>query len=225
MRVLLIHNQYQQAGGEDAVVRAESALLRAHGHEVQLYGRSNDELRQVPVLKAGMSAIWSRSAASDIDRICTSFDPDVVHVHNTFLVISPAVYWVAARRNVPVVQTLHNFRLLCPQGTFLKHGAVCQACVNRLPWRAIPGKCYRDSALQSSLLTGLLATHSWLGTYRHKVTRFIALSAFSRSRFIDGGLPAEKLRIKPNFVDCSGTPGWDDRRGGLYVGRLSPEKA
>jgi len=224
MKILLVHNRYQQAGGEDAVVGAEAALLRSHGNEVRLYGRSNDELRRMPVLKAGMDAVWSRSAAGEIDALCRTYQPDLVHVHNTFMMISPAVYWIAARRHIPVVQTLHNFRLLCPQGTFLRHGAVCQDCLRRQPWRAIPRKCYRDSALQSSLLAGLLAAHSWLGTYRHKVTRYIALSGFSRNCFVDGGLPAEKLRIKPNFVDCKATPAWGGRSGGLYVGRMSAEK-
>lgn len=224
MKVLLVHNRYQQAGGEDAVVHAEAAMLRRHGHEVRLYGRSNDELLHMSVLKAGVNAVWSRRAAGEVDEMCATYRPDVMHVHNTFLAISPVVYWIAARRCIPVVQTLHNFRLLCPQGTFLRHGSACLDCLNRQPWRAVPRKCYRDSALQSSLLVGLLAAHSWLGTYRHKVTRYIALSAFSRACFIDGGLPAEKLRVKPNFVDCSGIPGWGKRSGGLYVGRLSPEK-
>lgn len=224
MKVLLIHNRYQQAGGEDTVVRAEAALLRSRGHEVRLYGRTNDELLRMPMLKAGINAVWSRSAAAEVDGMCASYQPDVMHVHNTFLMISPAVYWVAAHRTIPVVQTLHNFRLLCPQGTFLREGAVCQDCLKRQPWRAIPHKCYRGSALQSSLLAGLLAAHSWLGTYRHKVSRYIALSGFSRACFIEAGFPAEKLRIKPNFVDCSAAPAWGTRSGGLYVGRLSEEK-
>jgi len=224
MKILLIHNAYRQAGGEDAVVRAETGLLRSRGHEVLAYGRSNDELQGRPILQAGMEAFWSRQAAADIDAMCASFRPDVVHVHNTFLVISPAVYWTAARRHIPVVQTLHNFRLLCPQGTFLREGKVCEDCLNRLPWRAVARSCYRGSASQSSLLAGLLTGHGWLGTYRHKITRFIALSAFSRARFITGGLPAAKMRVKPNFVEAAQPPQWEERGGGLFVGRLSEEK-
>lgn len=224
MKILLIHNAYQQAGGEDAVVRAETALLRSRGHEVLAYERSNDELQGRPMLQAGIQAVWSRQAADDIDAMCASFRPEVVHVHNTFLVISPAVYWAAARRNIPVVQTLHNFRLLCPQGTFLRNGKVCEDCLNRLPWRAAARSCYRESALQSSLLAGLLTGHGWLGTYRNKITRFIALSAFSRARFIAGGLPAAKMRVKPNFVEADQAPLWEGRGGGLFVGRLSEEK-
>jgi len=224
MKILLIHNAYRQAGGEDAVVRAETGLLRSRGHEVLAYGRSNDELQGRPILQAGMEAFWSRQAAADIDAMCASFRPDVVHVHNTFLVISPAVYWTAARRHIPVVQTLHNFRLLCPQGTFLREGKVCEDCLNRLPWRAVARSCYRGSASQSSLLAGLLTGHGWLGTYRHKITRFIALSAFSRARFITGGLPAAKMRVKPNFVEAAQPPQWEGRGGGLFVGRLSEEK-
>jgi glycosyltransferase involved in cell wall biosynthesis len=223
MKILLVHNAYQQAGGEDVVVCAETALLRSRGHEVLPYRRSNDELRGRPVLLSCMDAVWSRKAVADVDAMCASFRPDVVHVHNTFHMISPAIYWAAARRHIPVVQTLHNFRLLCPQGTFLRQGKVCEDCLNRRPWRAVVHNCYRGSALQSSLLAGLLTGHVWLGTYRHKITRFIALSAFSRARFIAGGLPAEKMRVKPNFVESTQAPSWGGR-GGLFVGRLSEEK-
>lgn len=223
MKILLIHNAYQQAGGEDAVVRAETALLRSRGHEVLPYRRSNDELQGRPVLQSCMEAVWSRKAAADVDAMCASFLPDLVHVHNTFLVISPAVYWAAARRRIPLVQTLHNFRLLCPQGTFLRQGKVCEDCLKRRPWRAVVHSCYRGSALQSSLLAGLLTGHALLGTYQHKITRFIAMSAFARARFIAGGLPAEKIRVKPNFVESAQAPSWEGR-GGLFVGRLSEEK-
>lgn len=227
MKILLIHNSYQYFGGEDMVVRAEMALLRRNGHAVQLYTRSNSELHQLPAARAAMaaiSAVWSRHAAAEVDEICEEFEPDVIHVHNTFLVISPSIFWVAARRGIALVQTLHNFRLLCPQGTFLRNGAVCEDCLNRKLWRPVIRKCYRGSALQSSMLAGMLTAHACLGTYRNKVTRYIALSAFSRARFIEGGLPAEKFRIKPNFVDADRLPEWDSRDGGLFVGRLSKEK-
>jgi glycosyltransferase involved in cell wall biosynthesis len=224
MRILVIHNAYRQPGGEDAVVRAELELLRQHGQAVQVYRRSNDELVHRSAARAAMSAVWSRQAARDIDRVCAGFQPDVVHVHNTFLVISPSVYWAAARRKAAVVQTLHNFRLLCPQGTFLRARAVCDACAGRPPWRAVVHQCYRNSAAQSAVLAGILMGHAALGTYEKKVSRFIALSGFARDRFIAGGLPAQKIRVKPNFVERARRPCWGSRRGGLFVGRLSEEK-
>ncbi|TFW33776.1 glycosyltransferase [Massilia horti] len=224
MKILFVHNAYQHFGGEDAVVNAEMDLLRAHGHAVDLYLRNNDELKQLSSAVAATTVIWSRQAARHIRSLCDSFRPDLIHVHNTFALISPSVYWVAAQKNIPVVQTLHNYRLLCPQGTFLRKGSICQDCLGKAPWRAVGRKCYRQSAPQSAVMAGMLGAHRAAGTYRDRVTRYIALTAFARDRFIQGGLPAEKLRVKPNFVDVPVQPAWEARRGGLFVGRLSEEK-
>lgn len=224
MKILIAHNAYQQRGGEDAVVDAEAALLRRYGHEVEMYRQHNDALNRMPRATAAVTAIWSRRSSIDVDALCRGFAPDLIHVHNTFPLISPSLYWAAARRRVPVVQTLHNFRLLCPQAIFLRDGKVCEDCIGKLPWRAVMRKCYRESAAQSAVITGMLATHRALGTYRERITRYIALNRFAREKYIEGGLPAERFRIKPNFVASSQAPCWDSRRGGLYVGRLSTEK-
>lgn len=224
MKILVAHNAYQQRGGEDAVVDAELALLRANGHEVETYRLHNDALADMPRATAAATAIWSRHAAGDIDVLCDRFHPDVIHVHNTFPLISPSLYWAAAKKQVPVVQTLHNFRLLCPQAIFLRDGKICEDCIGKVPWRSVARKCYRDSAMQSAVITGMLATHRVIGTYRNRVTRYIALNKFARDKYVEGGLPAERFRIKPNFVQSSGTPTWTNRQDGLYVGRLSGEK-
>jgi glycosyltransferase involved in cell wall biosynthesis len=224
MKILVAHNAYQHRGGEDAVVEAEVALLRDYGHEVALYRQHNDAINQMPRAVAAVSTIWSHRSAGEVDRICEQFRPDVIHVHNTFPLISPSLYWTAARRKVPVVQTLHNFRLLCPQAIFLRDGKVCEDCIGKLPWRSVTRKCYRESALQSAVVTGMLAMHRAIGTYRKRVARYIALNAFARDKYIEGGLPAELFRIKPNFVPSAVPPDWAMRRGGLYVGRLSSEK-
>lgn len=224
MKILIAHNAYQLSGGEDAVVEAEVALLKSHGHEITLYRRHNDELNAMSRPAAAMSAFWSRQAAGDIARLCEDFHPDVIHAHNTFPLISPSILWSAARLRIPIVQTLHNFRLLCPQATFLREGKVCEDCLGKLPWRGVTHKCYRASTVQSAVAAGMLATHRMLGTYRDRVTTFIALSAFCRDKFVAGGLPAQRFRIKPNFVVSNSEPSWDDRSGGLYVGRLSTEK-
>ena len=224
MKILFIHNAYQHFGGEDAVVEMEIALLRSHGHAVQLYQRHNDELHALPAATAAVSALWSRRSAHEVDAMCADFQPDLIHAHNTFPLISPSVYWTAARRRIAVVQTLHNFRLLCAQGTFIREGTVCEDCLGKSPWRAVVRKCYRESLPQSAVLAGMLSAHRLAGTYRTRITRYIALSAFSRDRFIAGGLPAQRLRIKPNFVDGSVLPVPGQRGGGLFVGRLSSEK-
>lgn len=224
MKILFVHNAYQNFGGEDAVVEAEITLLRSHGHNVELYNRHNDELHHLNAVSAAAGTIWSSRSVNEIDAVCERFNPDVIHVHNTFPLISPSVYWTAVRNRIPVVQTLHNFRFLCPQGTFLRNGTICEDCLGKTPWRAVTRKCYRESMPQSAVLVGMLGAHRFGGTYRNKVTRYITLSAFSRDRFIRGGLPATRMRIKPNFVVSEAEPDWNRRQGGLFVGRLSNEK-
>jgi glycosyltransferase involved in cell wall biosynthesis len=224
MKILIAHNTYQYRGGEDTVVEAEIELLRAYGHDVELYSQHNDSVNRMPRVVAAATAIWSQHSADEIGKICERFRPDVVHAHNTFPLISPSLYWTASRRQLPIVQTLHNFRLLCPQAIFLRDGKICEDCIGKLPWRSVAHKCYRESAAQSAVVTGMLATHRLLGTYRHRVTRYIALNTFARDKYVQGGLPAERFRIKPNFVASDRSPQWTLRHGGVYVGRLSIEK-
>lgn len=224
MRILVAHNSYQHRGGEDVVVEAEIALLRAHGHEVMFYQRHNDELKTMSLPAAAVSTIWAKRSTDDLERLCMEFKPDLVHVHNTLPLISPSLYWAATRRNIPVVQTLHNFRLICPQAMLLRDGKVCEDCVGKLPWRAVSRKCYRESTVQSAVLTGMLATHHALGTYRDKITRYIVLNEFCRQKFIQSGMAPGLLKIKPNFVAARADAPPTERKGGLFIGRLSPEK-
>jgi len=224
MRVLIVHNRYQLRGGEDVVAEAEAALLRANGVEVRVYQRSNDELRDMPAALAALATVWSRRAAREIAALCRAQRPDLIHFHNTFPLISAAPYWTAAAHGIPVVQTLHNFRLLCPQAMLLRDGRPCHDCVGRLPWRAVTHRCYRDSLLQSGVAAGALVAHRLLGSYRHRVQAYIALSQFSRQQYLAGGLPAQRLHVKPNFVADHGAPPAQPRKGGLFVGRLSAEK-
>jgi len=223
LRVLVAHNRYQQRGGEDSVAEAEVALLQSHGHPVALYTRDNHDIETMARVDAATQTFWSKRTTSDISRLIREFRPDVVHVHNTFPLISPSIYWTAHRHRVPIVQTLHNFRLVCPQALMLREDRPCEDCVGKLPWRGVQHACYRQSRLQTGLLAGMLTVHRAIGTWQDKVTRYIALNAFCRDRFIAGGLPADRLRIKPNFVDL---PAPDDapRSGFLFVGRLSAEK-
>jgi glycosyltransferase involved in cell wall biosynthesis len=222
-RVLIVHNTYQQRGGEDTVVEAESELLRQHGHAVQLYQRHNDEVGQSSPWQLARDTIWSPRTGRDIAQQVAAFRPDIIHVHNTMPLVSPAVYWAAQKARVPVVQTLHNFRLMCPQALLLREGKVCEDCVGHMPWRAVVHRCYRGSIAQSAAVATMLQTHRALGTWRNKVTLYIALNAFCRDKFVQGGLPAERLRIKPNFVDLAAPPA-GPRQGFLFAGRLSHEK-
>src|SRR6516165_6259206 len=149
MKILLTHNSYQQAGGEDAVVAAEAALLAERGHEVITYRRSNEELNGEGLIGqavAGLRTTWSSRSYREIAQLLKKDKPDIAHFHNTFPLISPAVYYACEEIGVPVVQTLHNYRLLCPASTFLRDGKVCEECL-RLPvaWPGIAHGCYRAS--------------------------------------------------------------------------------
>lgn len=222
-RVLIVHNAYQHRGGEDTVVESEVDLLRSHGHEVETWFRSNDDVAGMSAPSLARNTLWSGRTQHEMTTRVRRFKPDLVHAHNTFPLISPSLYWAAAHVGVPVVQTLHNFRLMCLNALFLREGKVCEDCMGRLPWHGVARACYRGSHMASSALAGMLVLHRGLGTYRNKVACYIALNEFCRSKFIEGGLPAERIVVKPNFVDFD-APVPAHRQDLLFVGRLSTEK-
>ncbi len=223
MRIAFIHNSYQHRGGEDSVVQAEIALLRSYGHAVETYFRSNDDVVSMSSLTLARQTLWSNRTLRDLAQLIRRFQPDVIHAHNTFPLISPSLYWAAGRAGVPVVQTLHNFRLMCLNALFLREGNVCEDCKGKTAWRGVARACYRGSRSASAALANMLTLHRGLGTYQKKVARYIALNEFCRRKFIEGGLPAERIVMKPNFVDFP-SPLPRSREGLLFVGRLSAEK-
>jgi glycosyltransferase involved in cell wall biosynthesis len=224
MKILVAHNRYRYRGGEDTVVDAEVDLLRRNGHEVLVYLRDNEELTRMKNHHAALQTLWSHKAVADVTALSEKFRPELIHSHNTFPLISPSLYSVATRLNVPVIQTLHNFRLICPQATLLRKGVHCEDCVGHLPWRAIVHRCYRNSLSQSAVSSSMIMLHRLLRTWHTKVTRYIVLNQLCRDKFIAGGFPFDLLRIKPNFVDSANEPEWVFRSGGIFIGRLSEEK-
>ncbi|MDB5805465.1 MAG: transferase [Betaproteobacteria bacterium] len=224
LRVLLVHNRYQQAGGEDAVVADEMRMLQKNGVHVELYERHNGQVATISPARLAAGTVWSTRTTADLEGIIGRFRPDLIHAHNTFPLISPSLYYGAASHHIPVVQTLHNFRLFCAQAMFMRDGAVCEDCLGKLPWRGVLRRCYRGSTAQSAVLVAMLGAHRSLGTYRRRVTRYIALNRFCRDKFIEAGLPAERVVVKPNFVDLPAPDAAGPRGGALFVGRLSPEK-
>lgn len=223
LRVLLVHNRYRHRGGEDVVFEREAQLLRDAGHEVETYERHNDEIDDIGTAAAAAQTLWSRRTVRDITAIARRFRPDVAHVHNTFPLISPSVYPALERAGVPIVQTLHNYRLMCLNAMLLREGKPCEDCLGRLPWRGVAQGCYRGSPAQSAVLAATLALHR-RRTIIAYVDRFIALTQFARGLFVRAGIPAEKIVVKPNFVPDRGRALEEGRSGFLYVGRLSGEK-
>lgn len=225
MKILLAHNYYQHPGGEDQCFHAEVAMLKEHGHEIVTYEQHNDNVARLskPALMA--ATIWNRQTYRDIRQRLAEDRPDIVHCHNVFPLISPAIFYAAHRAGVPVVQTLHNYRLLCPGALLLRDGRPCQDCIGRsIPWPAVAHKCYRGSRTQTLGVVSMLATHRMLGTWLRCVTGFLAPSEFSRRMLIDGGLPSAKIRVKPNFVADDPKEGAGEGDYVICVGRLSGEK-
>src|SRR3989344_8570702 len=164
-RILVAHNRYLQRGGEDAVVDAELALLQSRGHAVELYERDNRSIGHRSGLASLRDTLWSSRTSRDLESLANAFRPDIIHVHNTFPLISPSIYWFADSRRIPIVQTLHNFRLMCAQAMLLRKGAVCDVCLGHHPWRGVLHKCYRGSYTQSAAIAGMLSLHRFLGTF------------------------------------------------------------
>ncbi len=225
-RVLLLHNRYQIAGGEDVVVQTEKALLEANDHPVALLETNNDDIASpLEKAKAATNAIYSYSSKQWVRAEIASFLPDVVHVHNFFPLLSPSVYYACREAGVPVVQTLHNYRLLCPDVYFFREGKVCEDCLGKFfPWPAIVHGCYHGSRAGTAVVATMLSTHRALQTWTKMVDVYIALTEFARQKFIQGGLPANKIVVKPNFIHPDPREGEGQGRYALFVGRLSPEK-
>ena len=291
LTILVVHNHYQQRGGEDSVFETECAMLEAAGHTVIRYTKHNDEIgapaqgsgvrvqglantrdqglgarderrqanpsdspapglgpkaygqtpssnpadqRQIETLIDSETSpraftrnpfraflcfswlkklslfsktFWNRTIYRETTEIIKREKPDIVHCHNTFPLISPSVYWAAAKQGVPVVQTLHNYRLICINPYLYRGGRICEACLGRSPLRGVIHRCYRNSFSASFTVAAMLMIHRLLGTYRNKVTTYIALTEFGRKKFLEARLcDPEKVVVKPNAVAAEAVP-------------------
>jgi glycosyltransferase involved in cell wall biosynthesis len=217
-----------QPGGEDQVLAAETCILENHKHHIFHFTKNNHLIKNLNPIKLACITLWNKIAADELLDVIQKIRPDIVHFHNTFPLISPSAYYAAKSEGVPVVQTLHNFRLLCPNALFFRNGHVCEDCLGKfVAWPGILHACYRDSRTATTVAAFMLSLHRLLRSYSKIVDLFIALTETSRSKFILGGLPAEKVVVKPNFVDNENySPRCQKsiRRYALFVGRLSPEK-
>jgi glycosyltransferase involved in cell wall biosynthesis len=221
--VLLVHNYYRGRGGEDQLFTVEAELLEQLGNRVVRYEDYNDRIQSS--FLAGLTSAWNHRSYERIREIVRSHQPDVAHFHNTFPLISPAAYYAVRKLGVPVVQTISNFRLLCPGGLFLRDGLPCEDCPKHgslLP--ALAHRCYRASLPATAAVAGMITLHRAVGTWRRVVDAYITLSQFARTKFVNAGWPAERIAVKSNFV--APDPGIGDGSGGyaLFVGRLSEEK-
>ena len=224
LTVLLVHNFYQHPGGEDRVFEVEGEMLEQRGHRVLRYTLRNEEVDEMNRVALAARTVWSRDAYREVLDIVEREGVDVVHVHNTLPLASPSVYHAAQDGGAAVVQTLHNFRLICAGALLLRDGHICHDCVGtRLALPAIRHACYRGSTGATAAVVATTAIHKAAGTYASKVDRYIALSDFARGLFIEGGLPEALVVTKPNalLAEPSLGPGGDFA---LFGGRLDSNK-
>ena len=228
MRVLLIHNSYQSGlSGEYTVFASEKALLESRGHNVILFERFNDEIKSLSAWKKASllwKTTWVAKSYSQIRQLIRRERPEIAHFHNTLPLISPAAYYACQDEGVPVVKTLHNYRLMCPNGIFMRSGRICEECLYYGLWRGIKHGCYRNSRLQTAAVANMLWLHQLRGTWKRQIDAYIALTEFSRRKFIEGGLPAHKIFIKPNFLWSPPEPSNNHDGYAIFIGRLTKGK-
>ncbi|MCP3976175.1 MAG: glycosyltransferase [bacterium] len=204
MRIFQVTTQYREAGGEDSVVAAETELLRAAGHEV-IEWRNANPAGGAAAAKALLQSPWNRKAAAEVASAAKAAQPDVVHVHNTWYATSPAAFpAINEAVDAPIVMTLHNYRLACANGVFLRDGAPCELCVGNGPWRAVRYGCYRESRPASVFAAATISVNRRRGSWRDNVDRYLALTEFAKGRLVASGLDESRIRIKPNFVPDPG---------------------
>jgi len=226
MKILQVHNGYSQRGGEDAVVAAEAALLESRGHVVDRYTVSNVGVGGMSWFGVGLRCGNNRTSMQAMASHIAVSRPDLVHVHNFFPLLSTAIYQPCAESNIPVVQTLHNYRPICLGANLTRDGRPCEQCVGTLPIRGIAHRCYKSSVLASAAGALMIASNARRDVWRRSVDRFIAPSNFTREKFAAAGFPRARIMVKPNFADgiWRERPRAARRAGALFVGRLSEEK-
>lgn len=232
MKILLVHNFYGSASpsGENTVYETEKKLLEEHGHEGSTFTRHSDEIRGQGAwgeLKGGISTPWNIFSYYGLKKRLAIEKPDVLHVHNFFPLLSPAIFHAARDQATATVLTLHNYRLFCAAGIPMRDGKPCIDCLvqqSMLP--ALQHKCYRNSRMATLPMAAMIGLHRWLGTWRKHVDAFIALTTFQKDMMAAAGLPEHKIFIKPHFYPAPPTPlPWNDRKNRvIYIGRLSGEK-
>jgi len=210
-------------GGEDTVVASEKKMLEENGHQVRTYYRHNSELDKYSLVekwKLLTSTTWNKASYAEIKQAIQEFKPDVCHVHNFLPLISPSVSAACKEESVPLVQTLHNYRQMCANGLLLRNNKVCETCVGASAYRSVSRKCYRDSHLQTFAVARMLENTDW----QQHADAYLCFTSFMKQKYVAHGLPAEKIHIKPNFVEHLTHADVQDRPYLIYVGRLEENK-
>lgn len=226
MKILILHNEYQQYGGEDTVVKNEVKLLQDAGHSVHVEIISNHQISGIwSKLSAAVGLVFSWRSYFSVKKLIKEVRADVVHVHNFFPLWSPSIFYACKSLKIPVILTLHNYRTLCPTALLMHDGKVTEKSITHGPWWAVSKKVYRGSLWGTFLLSLMISVHKYLDTWNKQVSKFIVLTNFAKNKFSQAGFLDNKIIVKPNFVDIN----FDQNQKKfesmfLFVGRLSEEK-
>lgn len=228
MKILLVHNQYQKTGGEDIVLSSEKKILISRGHKTALFLRNNKNIYSVlSKIKTAFESKYSMNAKNALSEKIKAFDPDIVHIHNFFPILTPSIYDACIENKKPVVQTLHNYRIICPGALLMRDGKICEKCIfGNFYWAAIH-RCYRRSFWSSTAVVRMLRHHRKTQTWCKKIDQYIVLTNFAKNKFIQSGFPPKKITIKPNFYEDKQkkqSNSHTNHGSALFVGRMSHEK-
>lgn len=220
MKILIIHTHYLEIGGEDQVVSSEVSLLKEHGHEVIIYEKTNEYIENLSFLKKFLYILFdlnfSRTVYREIKEIIKKENPDIAHIHNIFYCVTPSVYFALKEEGIPIVQSLHNYRLFCLRGTFYNKGEVCEKCRDKMLFKGVLERCWRNSLFSSFFLAKILHNKTFL----KNIDSFIVTSNFSKNKFIELGLDPSKLHLKTNFLSSNFEENIEDKKYALFLGRL-----
>ncbi|MDC0204488.1 glycosyltransferase family 4 protein [Flavobacteriales bacterium] len=227
MRILQIHNKYQIRGGEYSVLKNEARLLNKEGNSIEQLFFENENIQSLKdKLITGFNVLYNFKSARLLKRKIIKFKPDIIHVHNYFPLASPSIFYVANKKKIPIVMTLHNYRLICPNALLLKNNQICELCVNKsFAFDGVLNSCYRDSRAQTFILAFMSFMHKKFKTWNTKIDKYIALTNFAKNKMENSSLKLknDKIVVKPNFVEDYGFENTKEDYF-LFIGRLSEEK-
>ena len=226
MKILQVHNVYIGKTGEETVVAEEKKVLEQQGHEVVQFVKDNGNLSDLGIidkLKVYSSLLSSKAIARELAEYIDTEKPDVCHVHNTFPIITPVVYEVCQQKGLPVIQTLHNYKMVCTNSLMFREGDICEKCLNKSLYNSVKYKCYRNSYMATALQAHVIQHHRQKGTWQHMIDRYVCLTDFHKEKLVSGGMPADKISVKPNFFAESGQL-IEQEDFFLFVGRIDDYK-
>lgn len=224
MKIISVHNYYQNRGGEDQLFEDEAKLLEEHGHEIIWHTTHSDSINERNLIGVAVETLWNRRSHREMTDLIREHSPDVIHSVNTFPLFSPSIFHAARKLNIPLVATIQNYRYFCAQAMCYRNGKACEDCLGKLPWRAVRHGCYKDSTAGSAVVSAMQLLHQKLGTWKKYVDVICVASEFSKGKMMQAGLEDRQMIIKPNFVPKDPGPQPGDGGYAVFVGRLSSEK-